>query len=66
MKYPITGSITFVQISASTPVHAWVSIRTEDGKVQSISTEMDLGNLSDATDIHMWAQMAAASVCDAL
>jgi hypothetical protein len=34
--------------------------------VQAIQVEMDLGTLWDATDIHMWAQMATASVCDAL
>jgi hypothetical protein len=66
MKYPIVASITVVQISPNHSAHAWVTVETERGKTQSIKTELDLGNLPDATDPVMWSQMVAASVCDAL
>lgn len=66
MKYPVTMSVVIVQLSASSPATALVSVRQDQGKTKLLAREFDLGTLSDATDVTMWAQMAAASVCDGL
>ena len=66
MKYPLTMSVIIVQLSPSSPASAMVTIRQDGGKAKLLTKEFDLGNLPDATDVAMWSQMAAASVCDGL
>lgn len=66
MQYPISMSIIIVQMNASDAAAAQILVHSANGKVTEISTRLDLGKLGDATDIRMWAQMAAASVCDGL
>lgn len=66
MQYPISASITLVQLDAEDEVHAWVSYGETASRGGSVHVELKLGTLSDAVDRLMWMQMAAASVCDAL
>lgn len=66
MKYPITASVILVQLDADSAVTAYVAYGSEGDKSTQVRREVSLGNLPDATDLTMWAQMAAASVCDAL
>lgn len=66
MKYPITASIILVQLDADSEVHAYVAYDAKDGKTTAVRVELKLGTLPDASDMDMWMQMAAASVCDGL
>lgn len=66
MKYPLSMSVIILQMHANDEAEAQVMVHSASGKVREISTRFDLGKLTDATDIRMWAQMATASVCDGL
>lgn len=66
MKYPISMSVIVVQLEPGTEAAAHVLVHSASGKVTELNTRLNLGHLRDATDIRMWAQMAAASVCDGL
>ena len=66
MKYPMTASITLVQLDPESEVYAYVGYQAEGGADKTTRVELKLSNLADATDALMWMQMAAASVCDAL
>lgn len=66
MKYPMSMSIIVVDLGDGHPPTAQVTMRSEDATRKHIHQEIVLGDLSDATDPLMWAQMAAARVCDGL
>lgn len=66
MKTPRSMSIIVVQLDEDEVPVAYV--RYEDGPRpgNSVSLEVKLDQVQDATDMQMWAQMVAARVCDAL
>lgn len=66
MKNPRSMSIIIVDLQDGWEPSAYVTYEEqgEGGTRTSVQLKLDL--LDDATDIQMWAQMAAARVCDAL
>ena len=66
IRFPITASVTFVQLSPDDQIHAYVHCDPgNDGKF-SYRMEFKLGDQADAIDFKMWMQMTAAKLCDAL
>lgn len=66
MKYPLTASVILVQLDADSDVVAYVAYDQKGDDGFTVRQEFKLGSLPDASDMQMWIQMAAASVCDAL
>ena len=66
MKYPISASIILCQLDETDEVHAYVAYGPADNHQKTTRLELKLGTLPDATDLTMWMQMAAATICDAL
>lgn len=66
MQFPMSMSIIIVDLGDGFPPEAMVVVRSKDSDITQIRSRVELGDLSDATDPQMWAQMAAARVCDAL
>lgn len=66
MKYPITASVILVQLDADSDAVAYVAYGPEGDKAKQVRVELRLGTMSDASDLEMWMQMAAARVCDGL
>lgn len=64
MNYPLTASIIFVQLDADSDAIAYVAYDRKGDAGFTVRKELKLGTLSDASDMQMWMQMAAASVCD--
>ena len=66
MKYPITASIIIVQLDPEHEATAYVAYGRELPGAKQTRLELKLTDLSDATDLEMWIQMATARVCDGL
>lgn len=66
IRYPITASMTFVQLNEDDQVHVYVHADPGNDGKDSYRLEFKLGDNADATDFGMWMQMAAAKICDAL
>lgn len=66
MKYPLTMSVIIIQMHPGDEAEAQVLVHSSSSTIREITTKLNLGKLTDATDARMWAQMAAASVCDGL
>lgn len=66
MQYPISASVIFVQMADNDEVSAYVAYGPAGNLQKTVRVELKLGTLSDATDVLMWMQMAAASLCDGL
>jgi hypothetical protein len=66
MKYPVSMSIIVVDLGTGYPPSAQVTFGHAEGTEPYHTVKFDLDGLDDATDIRMWAQMAAAQVCDGL
>lgn len=66
MNHPMTASIIFVQLEEGSEVVAYVAYGPSGDKQKTVRVELQLGTMSDATDMQMWMQMCAASVCDEL
>jgi hypothetical protein len=66
IRYPITASVTLVQLDETDQVHAYVHCDPGNDGKDSYRLEFKLGNMSDAVDFKMWMQMMSAKLCDAL
>jgi hypothetical protein len=66
MQYPISMSVIVVQLGEDDNPHAYVTFSSQVEGATKYSMEYCLDEVSDATDIEMWAQMVAARVCDVL
>lgn len=66
MKYPVSMSIIVVDMGNDMPPSAQVTYGHANGSEPYHTVKFDLDRMDDATDIQMWAQMAAARVCDGL
>ena len=66
IRYPITASVTFVQLDEHDGVHAYVHCDPGNDGKSSMRMEFNLGDMADAADFKMWMQMTAAKLCDAL
>jgi hypothetical protein len=66
MNKPVSMSIIVVDLGTGFPPSAQVTFGHADGTEPYHTVKFDLEPMDDATDIRMWAQMAAARVCDGL
>lgn len=66
MKHPVSMSIIVVDMGTGFPPSAQVTYGYANGSEPYTTVKFDLDSLDDATDMRMWAQMAAARVCDGL
>lgn len=66
MDKPISMSIIVVDMRDGFTPSAQVTYGFANGTEGYTSVKFDLEPMDDATDIRMWAQMAAARVCDGL
>lgn len=66
MKYPMSMIIIVTQLDEDGRANAAVSYEDQGNPSTRVKVELELQPLTDATDPQMWAQMAAARVCDAL
>lgn len=66
MNQPVSMSIIVVDLGTGFPPSAQVTYGHANGSQPYTTVKFDLDPLDDATDLRMWAQMAAARVCDGL
>lgn len=66
MKNPVSMSIIVVDMGNGFPPSATVTYGHAEGAEPYTNVKLTLDPMDDATDLRMWAQMAAARVCDAL
>jgi len=66
MEHPVSMSIIVVDMGTGFPPSAQVTYGHANGTEPYHTVKFDLEPMDDATDIQMWAQMAAARVCDRL
>ena len=66
MDQPISMSIIVVDMRNGFPPSAQVTYGHADGQAPYHTVKFDLDAMDDATDLQMWAQMAAARVCDGI
>jgi hypothetical protein len=59
-------SIIVVQLDGDTEATAYVSYGEQVPGGKQVRKEITLPQMDEATDLDMWAQMAAARACDAL
>ena len=66
MKFPMSMSIIVVQMDEESDAIAYVSYGRNGEGDKATRVEFPMGNVPDAVDPLMWAQMCTALVCDGI
>jgi hypothetical protein len=66
MDYPVSMSVTIVQLTGDSAAHAYVSVGQADPSPIRINVDFPIGVMDDPENLQDWARQAIARVCEGI